>query len=295
MKSCLAFGLLLILVEMMSVVVHNTSTVSSYINLLPEVKEVLLGITAFILMSIPLVLMEYLFPGTTYKRNYLRGIKFWAMYLISSLIWSKMFIIIINGLHIKPFLSWKIEGDMAGISEVVMSAFGVIIALFVFDFFYYWFHRTQHKVPFLWNFHKVHHSIDDMNCINSYHHVLEEVFRFPFVMMPITLLLSISTPKIIFLSAFITIYGQYIHSDTSINLGPFRAIFADNTIHRIHHSLAEEHFDKNFAAFFSVLDRSFGTYAKPNNRLPPVGLSATKTPTSIYDYLRLPFQKPRRL
>ena len=45
----------------------------------------------------------------------------------------------------------KVEGFLDG-------AWKTVAFLFVYDFFYYWFHRLQHGSPFLWAQHKLHHS-----------------------------------------------------------------------------------------------------------------------------------------
>src|SRR5262245_51560303 len=40
----------------------------------------------------------------------------------------------------------------------VSSFFLAFIPMFVFDFFYYWFHRFQHMWSWLWQEHRLHHS-----------------------------------------------------------------------------------------------------------------------------------------
>ncbi|MEJ6539046.1 MAG: sterol desaturase family protein, partial [Halioglobus sp.] len=54
---------------------------------------------------------------------------------------------------------------------------GIVIfftAVFLGDFWYYWWHRAQHQVPFLWELHKLHHSDEHMNSTTIYRsHFLE--------------------------------------------------------------------------------------------------------------------------
>ena len=61
------------------------------------------------------------------------------------------------------------------------------------------------------------------------------------------------------LTAFVKAWGLFNHADTSFNLGPLRPVLADNHYHRIHHSMAPEHYGSNFAGMFSLWDRVFGT------------------------------------
>jgi hypothetical protein len=71
-----------------------------------------------------------------------------------------------------------------------------------------------------------------------------------------------------------------------------QVVFADNAYHRIHHSDRDRHFHKNFAAYFSVWDRCFGTYQEPEaGGLPSVGLAGVPPPQSMRDYLFSPFRK----
>jgi sterol desaturase/sphingolipid hydroxylase (fatty acid hydroxylase superfamily) len=62
---------------------------------------------------------------------------------------------------------------------VLLLGFTVIplLAAFVSDLFYYWFHRAQHALGLLWRFHAVHHSIEELNCFNEWHHVSEAATR----------------------------------------------------------------------------------------------------------------------
>ncbi len=49
---------------------------------------------------------------------------------------------------------------------------------FVFDFFYYWFHRMQHAHSLLWSQHFLHHTERSLNATTTQrHHWLEEPMR----------------------------------------------------------------------------------------------------------------------
>jgi sterol desaturase/sphingolipid hydroxylase (fatty acid hydroxylase superfamily) len=151
----------------------------------------------------------------------------------------------------------------------------------------------QHTFSFFWEFHKIHHSIKNLNSIVSYHHVLEEFFRIPFITIPIAILIKIDAPTLAILSSFFAVYGQFIHMNSKINLGPLRLFFADNYYHRIHHSLEESHHNKNYSAFFPLWDILFKTVHFPRfNEFPQVGLTDMEQPKTLKDYLFSP--KPFR-
>ncbi len=258
-------------------------------------QGVISAIAIFVALNLPLILAERFFPGTTHKRHYWQGAKNWFVYTIIYYYWFEFSTAILTRLQITPLFTWNIENNSDSIANIILGGIGLFLPIFAFDMFYYWFHRAQHRFAFLWRFHEVHHSIVDMNCINSYHHVFEEILRFPFIAIPLALLLKVNAPQMIFVSAFIAAWGQYIHSDTSLHLGKLNLFFADNAVHRIHHSTSERHFDKNFASFFSFWDIVFGTYQTPEpTRLPEVGLAHTLPPQSVSSYFLMPFRRTRR-
>jgi sterol desaturase/sphingolipid hydroxylase (fatty acid hydroxylase superfamily) len=133
---------------------------------------------------------------------------------------------------------------------------GALAWLLTYDFLYYWYHRAQHRYAWLWRFHKVHHSITDLSALNSYHHVAEHATRFLGVVLPFSQLLRIDMPQMMAVYALATLWGHYLHSPIQLNFGKLRWLVADNVYHRAHHERAG-----NYAAYFPLIDRVFGTTA----------------------------------
>ena len=87
----------------------------------------------------------------------------------------------------------------------------------------------------------------------------------------------------------------WIHSPTRFHFGPLRAVFVDNRYHRIHHSLEERHFDRNFGAFTTLWDRLFGTHHAPSSdEWPDVGLDGVGEPVGLKQWLDQPLRYPVR-
>jgi len=183
------------------------------------------------------------------------------------------------------FLRWLNMGT------VMPFALGAVTAAIVGDFFYYWYHRAQHAVPWLWKYHSVHHSVEELGAGTGYHHLLEAPLMAAFVTIPSALLVSrTAAPEIFFI---LSIHGHYLHSTTKVNLGPFAWIIADNRTHRIHHSREPQHFGKNFGAFTLIWDKLFGTAHWPQRgEWPAVGLEGQPEPKSVREYLKLPGASP---
>jgi sterol desaturase/sphingolipid hydroxylase (fatty acid hydroxylase superfamily) len=287
---------LLLLFEAAARVSRRTTELLSALGLWPVAQELLALIVPFALINLPLVLAERVWPGTAARRGYLAGVKYLLAFLVLTYFWAKAANWLTERLQLQPLLAWKVEDGPGQSAPAFVAALAILASVWAYDFFYYWYHRAQHRFALLWSFHRVHHSIVQLNCLNSYHHPLDEVFRLPFITIPLAILLKIDVPQLALLSAFVFAWGQYLHSDTRAHLGRLSPVFADNAHHRVHHSVIEQHANRNFAAFFPVWDRLFGTYQAPQRGpgLPAVGLADLPPPGSVADYLLMPFRRRQR-
>jgi sterol desaturase/sphingolipid hydroxylase (fatty acid hydroxylase superfamily) len=160
------------------------------------------------------------------------------------------------------------------------------IGLIGSDFLYYWTHRAQHAVPFLWRFHSMHHSTTDLSGLNSYAHWTEEAVQLAFKILPMALIIQSGTgmPGAI-AGAVLVLHQRYIHSTSRLNLGPWSWLINDNRRHRIHHSVQPEHFDKNFSIMFGFWDHLFGTaYVPRPGEWPATGLNDQPEPETIWQF-----------
>lgn len=238
-----------------------------------------------------LTLVERALPGSATPRLYGRAMLFWAFYIPVAVLSAELVQRLVAWTGFKPLLQLRFsEFGLTGLPGVALNAGLILLGAILLDFFYYWFHRLQHAVPFLWAFHSVHHANRSLNAVSCYHHALEDVLRIPFFMLPMALAFQVDTPQLVLLSSFVTAWGFFNHLDSSFNLAWARPLFADNHYHRVHHSLAREHFDTNFAGIFSGWDRLFGTQVMPpaNAATLPVGLDDVASPVSVRDFLWMP-------
>ncbi len=175
----------------------------------------------------------------------------------------------------------------------LVAALGIAM---IGNFFYYWLHRAQHAVPLLWRFHSVHHSITELSATASYHHVAEDLFQFAAVTMPMSVLLGVEQGPVPWLVLVIAgTHTYFIHSSARFDIGPLRYVVCDNRFHRIHHSVEERHFDRNFGTTTPLWDWLFGTaYLPRRNEWPAVGLCDVAEPRTIRDYLLMPFRSAGR-
>jgi sterol desaturase/sphingolipid hydroxylase (fatty acid hydroxylase superfamily) len=161
------------------------------------------------------------------------------------------------------------------------------VVLLLTDFLKYWEHRFEHR--FMWSVHKVHHSPTNLHAANSFAHPLQFVPMFFIITLPLSLLnfktLAIPTAA----SMFVILMAFFIHSPTTVHLGPLWRVLVDNRYHRIHHSVEQHHLERNYSIFFPFWDVLFRTAYRPKeNEWPDVGISEPP-PQNITELLMMPF------
>ena len=159
---------------------------------------------------------------------------------------------------------------------------GLLIYL-INDFFYYWLHRTQHKIPFLWAQHSLHHSETSLNVTSGIrHHWIEPLLQTIFITLPVMVLFQLPILAWGIITFTLSIWSFFIHLNVRLELGWATPLICGPQLHRIHHSTYRHHWDKNFAAYFPIWDVIFGTYYKPGkNEFPPTGIDNKEIPQSI--------------
>lgn len=241
-------------------------------------------------------LLELIWSANNYsKASRVRGAIFWFIYIFITATTLAVFNYLWIPLGLHPLITIPLDW-LSSSEHLFLKTIGwfiaAVAAMTLGEFFYYWFHRLQHSSPLLWKFHGIHHSIREMSAVNCNHHFTEEIFRIPFVTLPISLFLQPNpgyVPAIIY--TVLRIQGIYEHSASTFNLGVFRYIIADNKFHRIHHSIESHHWDKNFGSFTPFWDMVFGTAWFPQkNEWPNVGLSEVDEPKTVSEFLWRPFR-----
>jgi sterol desaturase/sphingolipid hydroxylase (fatty acid hydroxylase superfamily) len=245
------------------------------------------GYIGWIFVFIVLTAFEFLnAKGDQSLRGRVNGIAYWTAFIPLSAVLLAGLASLWAALGLRPLLSLPAYQGFSWIGPFAAVA-AVLVAAVVNDFFFYWAHRFQHR--FLWRYHAVHHSIREMNAVNSYHHASEAIVSLLLYTIPTSLIVADLGPGLPFASLAIWLHIVWIHSPTRANFGPLRALFVDNRFHRIHHSLEERHFDRNFGAFTTLWDRLFGTACFPESgQWPAVGLAGIDEPRNVREWIDLP-------
>ncbi|MDF7776002.1 sterol desaturase family protein [Sphingomonas sp. AOB5] len=253
--------------------------------LAPIIDYVLLAAPVWIFAFAFMTALELLLPrGRNSIAGRIPGLMFWAIWLPATWAVYGLFHQFWAYLGIRPLIVLPLSLDWTGAIAVIAAP---IVGAMVGDFFFYWFHRAQHR--WLWRYHAVHHSIREMSAANSYHHISEPVVHTLLYLIPTSLIVSYTGPVAPAMTVLLYLHASYIHSPAAISFGPGRALFVDNRFHRIHHSLDEKHFDHNFGAFTTIWDRLFGTAWYPaKDEWPDVGLAEVDQPRTVAEWITLP-------
>jgi sterol desaturase/sphingolipid hydroxylase (fatty acid hydroxylase superfamily) len=167
----------------------------------------------------------------------------------------------------------------------------LLASLLVADFFQYWIHRAFHRYPLLWRIHAVHHSPRRLGVLYNFLHPAEALALHALNLFLVALLIRVNAGEVWLVTAVIALQGHFLHMNVPVHFGRLRCVVADNRYHFLHHSRSREDFDCNFAGWFPILDRLFGTYRSPeDHKLCETGLEDRLPPRSLAGYLlaRLP-------
>lgn len=139
------------------------------------------------------------------------------------------------------------------------------------DMAYYWAHRMSHEINLFWGGHVVHHQSEEYNLsVALRQSSLQVVWTFAFS-LPLAFI-GFNTFDFALMSAFITLYQFWIHTETINKMGWFEYIFNTPSHHRVHHGRDPKYIDKNHAGTLIIWDKLFGTFQEEEER-PTYGIT----------------------
>lgn len=133
-------------------------------------------------------------------------------------------------------------------------------AFVLWDFCFYWLHRTHHYFSWLWGVHVVHHEGEhfslSLGIRNSWYSSLTS---FPFFIGLAVLGVPVAVFVLVSSAHYFIQFLNHNHLVKSAD-GWFAHIFVSTSHHRVHHGKNAPYIDKNFGGCFSCWDRWFGSF-----------------------------------
>lgn len=138
-------------------------------------------------------------------------------------------------------------------------------AYFLTDFSFYFIHRFMHNNAVLWKTHEFHHSAAKLWWLSgirgSFIHIL--LNQFPYLWFALFAL----PPEVMFVVAIhLSLHNCWQHLNVKAQkwMKAIELIYVTPRYHSIHHISEQKLQCKNLSAYFTWLDRFFGTYVDPD-------------------------------
>jgi sterol desaturase/sphingolipid hydroxylase (fatty acid hydroxylase superfamily) len=134
----------------------------------------------------------------------------------------------------------------------------------IYDFVYYWMHRTQHAVPWWWALHSMHHSQRQMSCWTNDRGSYVDGFLQSMVLATVGLFIGVAPDQFALLMFIGELAQNFSHTNVRFGFGHvFERVFVDPKFHRLHHMIVDPDRPRlhicNYGQVFSIWDVVFGT------------------------------------
>jgi len=160
-----------------------------------------------------------------------------------------------------------------------------IICQILDDLTYYWYHRYNHTIRFLWAAHIVHHSSNHFNLGTAVRNGFFTVLYKPLFYMWLPAV-GFPPAMIVLCLAIESLWQFQLHSTYVPKLGWIEKIFNTHTMHQVHHSKNLEYMDKNHGGFLNIFDKVFGTWKELDDNL-AAEFGVTHAPKSFNPWIIL--------
>ena len=137
------------------------------------------------------------------------------------------------------------------------------LAIVAFDCWQYWWHRINHRVPFLWRFHAIHHADAELDSTSGVRFHTVEIVLSMIVRLAVLPLIGVTVPQLLLYETMSLPIILFHHSNVRL---PnrfdilLRWLIVTPWMHWVHHSQLQPETDSNYSSFLSVWDRVFGSF-----------------------------------
>jgi sterol desaturase/sphingolipid hydroxylase (fatty acid hydroxylase superfamily) len=221
-------------------------------------KGVAVGAWLTLLLAAERLFPAVPFPATTAWSRPARNLAFLAISALVSLAVVVPVSTLAVGLALGLRPSWATGG------------LGLALDLLLLDFLIYWWHRANHRVPFLWRFHEVHHLDRFLDVTTAVRFHFGEVILSALARACVIALFTIPLSSVLAFETLVLAGAAFHHSNLKLPPAFERAlswIVVTPAIHWVHHHRVRRDTDSNYATVLSLWDRIFGSRS-PTHRTP---------------------------
>lgn len=163
---------------------------------------------------------------------------------------------VIDGVHM----------NIMGYKSFEWAWYTFLICQFLDDFTYYWFHRLNHTVRFLWAAHIVHHSSVHFNFGTGIRNGWVTLIYKPLFYMWLPAI-GFPPEMVVFCLGIEALWQFQLHTKFVPKLGFLEKIFNTHTMHQVHHSQNIEYLDKNHGGYLNIFGKIFGSWAEYDDNI----------------------------
>ncbi len=162
--------------------------------------------------------------------------------------------------------------------EVELTVVNLVIGFFALEFLYYWYHRANHRIRYLWCSHVVHHSSEGMNLSTATRQSMTYAVSGGVVFFFSPLIFIGYPPEVVMSLYALDLFYQYFVHTQAVGKLPrwFEFFFNTPSHHRVHHGRNPEYIDKNYGGAVIIFDRIFGTFVEEDMEKNPVDYGIVK-------------------
>lgn len=174
-------------------------------------------------------------------------------------------------------------------------------AFLLFDAWMYFWHRLNHRIPFLWRFHRTHHSDPKMDVTTANRFHVGEIFLSSVLRVPVIALLGLHLWELAFYEMIMFSIVQMHHANIAFPAWLdrcLRTVIVTPFMHKVHHSRWQTETDSNYSSLFSFWDRLFGSFRlRENPGTLEFGLEEFDSPENhtLSGLLTTPLKQVRRI
>lgn len=143
-----------------------------------------------------------------------------------------------------------------------------VIAILLFDAWTYYWHRINHRIPFLWRFHRVHHSDPHMDVTTANRFHTGEIVMSSVLRIPLIVLLGAGIGQLALYELLMFAVVQFHHANIGVSAKwdrILRLFIVTPYMHKVHHSRRQPETDSNYSSLLSVWDRVFRSFRMTEN------------------------------
>ena len=142
---------------------------------------------------------------------------------------------------------------------------GIIVAFVLLDLWMYFWHRANHRVPWLWLIHRAHHNDVQMDSTTALRFHPLEIAISSLLNLGVIAFFGMEMDRLIVYSLVFQPAIFFHHSNVALPQAwdqRLRCLIITPDMHRVHHSIEPDETNSNYGSVFSFWDRMFATYGK---------------------------------